>query len=74
MRLKIDFETKMIWILDDLNITDFNMIAFNHKFGDFTFAGILQEEFEDEELEEEPTQELSKFTSVANFYDKQEND
>ena len=46
MRLQIDFETRMIHILDDISVTDFNMIAFTHKLGDFTFAGLLTDEEE----------------------------
>ncbi len=67
MRLQIDFESKMIHIIDDINDTDFNMIAFTHKLGDFKFAGILQD---DEEIE--VTDDLLPTTSVANFYENLE--
>ena len=69
MRLQIDFETKVIHILDDLDVVDFNMIAFTHKLGGFTFAGLLSEE--DEELPED-TLELGPHTSVAEFYNNKE--
>lgn len=76
MRLQIDYETRMIHILDNISVTDFNMIAFTHKLGDFTFAGLLTDEEGGEEIDlmEELDNELGTNTSVSDFYKEQDND
>lgn len=68
MRIQIDFEDRLIHLLDTISIQDLNMLIFKHKLGEYDIAGIFGEEQEEIDLGDE----LLPTTSVANYYDNKD--